>query len=136
MSENNEAVKETENQPAENAAETIQETTDAKTGEPEIVSESSEDLTIHPLAEGETLSRAQRDVWEARADEILEKIRPYIQHDGGDCQLLGIDEQGVAYVTFLGACAGCMMAGEDFSTGIRLLLLDEFPELKEVVLVG
>lgn len=136
MSENNEAVKETENQPAEEAAETIQETTDAKTGEPEIVSESSEDLTIHPLAEGETLSRAQRDVWEARADEILEKIRPYIQHDGGDCQLLGIDEQGVAYVTFLGACAGCMMAGEDFSTGIRLLLLDEFPELKEVVLVG
>lgn len=136
MSENNEAVKETENQPAEEAAETIQETTDAKTGEPEIISESSEDLTIHPLAEGETLSRAQRDVWEARADEILEKIRPYIQHDGGDCQLLGIDEQGVAYVTFLGACAGCMMAGEDFSTGIRLLLLDEFPELKEVVLVG
>lgn len=136
MSENNEAVKETENQPAEEAAETIQETTDAKTGEPEIVTESSEDLTIHPLAEGETLSRAQRDVWEARADEILEKIRPYIQHDGGDCQLLGIDEQGVAYVTFLGACAGCMMAGEDFSTGIRLLLLDEFPELKEVVLVG
>lgn len=102
----------------------------------ETVTEVSEDLTIHPLAEGETLSRAQRDVWEARADEILNKIRPYIQHDGGDCQLLGIDEQGVAYITFLGACAGCMMAGEDFSTGIRLLLLDEFPELKEVVLVG
>lgn len=56
--------------------------------------------------------------------------------DGGDVQLLGIDEDGIAYVTFLGACAGCMMAGEDFSTGIRLLLLDEFPELREVVLVG
>lgn len=136
MNENNEAVKETDQQPAEAAAETIQKPADAGTDEPEIVSESTEDLTIHPLAEGETLSRAQRDVWEARADEILEKIRPYIQHDGGDCQLLGIDEQGVAYVTFLGACAGCMMAGEDFSTGIRLLLLDEFPELKEVVLVG
>lgn len=112
--------------------------TDPETGKkiPETVKVVSEDLTIHPLKEGEVLSRAQRDVWEARADEILDKIRPYIQHDGGDCQLLGIDEQGVAYITFLGACAGCMMAGEDFSTGIRLLLLDEFPELKEVVLVG
>ncbi|MGM9959913.1 MAG: NifU family protein [Allobaculum sp.] len=94
------------------------------------------DNAIHFLAEGEQLTRPQRDVWEARANEIIEKIRPYIQHDGGDVQLLGIDEEGIAYVTFLGACAGCMMAGEDFSTGIRLLLLDEFPELKEVILVG
>ncbi len=101
---------------------------------PEDVKE--EEYKIHPLAEGEKLTRAQRNVWEERANEIIEKIRPYIQHDGGDVELLGIDEDGIAYVTFLGACAGCMMAGEDFSTGVRLLLLDEFPELKEVVLVG
>lgn len=148
MSENNEVKNVTVNQEQPAQAEEKQpevteevkeaEIQDPKTGEPihETVKEVSEDLTIHPLKEGEVLSRAQRDVWEARADEILDKIRPYIQHDGGDCQLLGIDEQGVAYITFLGACAGCMMAGEDFSTGIRLLLLDEFPELKEVVLVG
>lgn len=95
-----------------------------------------EEYVIGPIPEGEKLSVPQRRVWEDRANEILDKIRPYIQHDGGDCELLGIDEDGIAYVTFLGACAGCMMAGEDFSTGIRLLLLDEFPELREVVLVG
>lgn len=93
-------------------------------------------VEILPLSNGEKLTRKQRDAWEERANSIIEKIRPYIQHDGGDVELLGIDEDGIAYVTFLGACAGCMMAGEDFSTGIRLLLLDEFPELKEVVLVG
>ncbi len=93
-------------------------------------------VEILPLGNGEKLTRKQRDAWEERANSIIEKIRPYIQHDGGDVELLGIDEDGIAYVTFLGACAGCMMAGEDFSTGIRLLLLDEFPELKEVVLVG
>lgn len=98
--------------------------------------EQSDDIEIKPLKEGELLTRAQRNKWEERANEIIDKIRPYIQHDGGDAELLGIDEEGIAYVTFLGACAGCMMAGEDFSTGIRLLLLDEFPELKEVVLVG
>ncbi|UNT95941.1 NifU family protein [Allobaculum mucilyticum] len=93
-------------------------------------------IEIKPLKEGEKLTRKQRNAWEERAEQIVEKIRPYIQMDGGDVQLLGIDEDGIAYVTFLGACAGCMMAGEDFSTGIRLLLLDEFPELREVVLVG
>ncbi len=93
-------------------------------------------VEILPLGNGEKLTRKQRDAWEERANSIIEKIRPYIQHDGGDVELLGIDEDGIAYVTFLGACTSCMMAGEDFSTGIRLLLLDEFPELKEVVLVG
>lgn len=93
-------------------------------------------IEIKPLKEGEKLTRKQRNAWEERAEQIVEKIRPYIQMDGGDVQLLGIDEDGIAYVTFLGACAGCMMAGEDFSTGIRLLLLDEFPELREVFLVG
>lgn len=100
------------------------------------ISEDDEPVEIKPIAEGEKLTRKQRNVWEEKANEIIDKIRPYIQHDGGDVELLGIDEDGIAYVTFLGACAGCMMAGEDFSTGIRLLLLDEFPELREVVLVG
>lgn len=100
------------------------------------VREDDEPVVIRALNEGEKLTRAQRNVWEEKANDIIDKIRPYIQHDGGDVDLLGIDEDGIAYVTFLGACAGCMMAGEDFSTGIRLLLLDEFPELREVVLVG
>lgn len=104
-----------------------------ETMKPEV---EEEELVIAPIPEGEQLSRAQRNLWEEKANDILEKIRPYIQRDGGDCELLGIDGDGIAYVTFLGACAGCMMAGEDFSSGIRELLLDEFPELKEVILVG
>ena len=93
-------------------------------------------VKFRPLEPGKPLTRKERDLWEEKAESIIDKIRPYIQHDGGDIELLGIDEDGIAYVTFLGACSGCMMAGEDFSTGIRLLLLDEFPELREVVLVG
>lgn len=101
-----------------------------------IQDQTEEVITIRPVEPGKPLSRKERDVWEEKAESIIDKIRPYIQHDGGDIELLGIDEDGIAYVTFLGACSGCMMAGEDFSTGIRLLLLDEFPELREVVLVG
>lgn len=64
------------------------------------------------------------------------KIRPYIQHDGGDIELLGVDENSIVYVSFIGACAGCAMAGDDFSGGVKLLPLDEIPEIKDVVLIG
>lgn len=69
-------------------------------------------------------------------EAVLDKIRPYIQQDGGDIQFLGIDENAIVYVSFRGACAGCMMASEDFSSGIKLILMDEVPGVRDVVLVG
>lgn len=69
-------------------------------------------------------------------EAVLDKIRPYIQQDGGDIQFLGIDENAIVYVSFRGACAGCMMASEDFSSGIKLILMDEVPGIRDVVLVG
>lgn len=66
----------------------------------------------------------------------LDKIRPYIQQDGGDIELMGIDENAIVYVAFRGACAGCMMAAEDFSSGIKLLLMDEVPGIRDVLLIG
>ena len=68
-------------------------------------------------------------------NDCLDKIRPYIQHDGGDIELLGVDEFNVVYVSFKGACQGCMMASEDFSGGIKELLLEEVPNIRDVVLV-
>ncbi len=68
-------------------------------------------------------------------EDCIEKIRPYIQQDGGDIELLGIDENAIVYVAFKGACAGCMMAGQDFSSGIKLLILDEVPGVRDVMLV-
>lgn len=65
----------------------------------------------------------------------IDKIRPYIQQDGGDVELLGIDENNIVYVAFQGACSGCFMAVEDFSSGIRLLILDEVPGVRDVMLV-
>ena len=67
--------------------------------------------------------------------QCIDKIRPYIQQDGGDIALVGVDENGVVYVSFQGACAICYMAVEDFSTGIRNLILDEVPGVKDVMLV-
>ncbi|MCF0107308.1 MAG: NifU family protein [Holdemanella sp.] len=66
----------------------------------------------------------------------IEKLRPYLQHDGGDIEYLGTDENAIVYVAFRGACQGCMMASADFSEGIKLLLLEEVANVKDVVLVG
>ena len=63
-------------------------------------------------------------------EECISKIRPYIQQDGGD-----IDENNVVYVSFRGACQGCFMAVEDFSSGIKSLILDEVPGVTDVMLV-
>ena len=73
---------------------------------------------------------------EQAIEVCLDKIRPYIQHDGGDIELLGVDENAVVYVAFKGACSGCMMAAADFSEGIRLILMDEVPNIRDVMLVG
>ena len=59
-------------------------------------------------------------------NDCLDKIRPYIQHDGGDIELLGIDEFNVVYVSFKGACQGCM--GEFcLSNHLRFYYLLHYP---------
>ena len=68
---------------------------------------------------------------ERKVEKVLNKIRPYIQRDGGDVSLERL-EGSVAYVRFHGACVGCMRLDDTFYGGIRDLLLEELPELTDV----
>ena len=61
----------------------------------------------------------------------IEKIRPYIQRDGGDVQFVSYDE-GIVTVRMLGACADCMALDETLKDGIEAILLDEVPGVSEV----
>lgn len=68
-----------------------------------------------------------------RIEKSLNRIRPYIQSDGGDVQLVDFDyETGEVTVTMIGACAGCMLATADISEGVEAILMDEVPEVKNV----
>ncbi|MEG0176408.1 NifU family protein [Anaerorhabdus sp.] len=61
-------------------------------------------------------------------DEIirtLEKIRPYIQRDGGDVEFVSVDEHGVVTVRMLGACSDCLSLDDTLTDGIEAILLDE-----------
>ena len=58
--------------------------------------------------------------------EILEKLRPYLQRDGGDVEYVKF-EDGIVYVQMLGACVGCASMDSTLKDGIEQILLEEVP---------
>lgn len=57
---------------------------------------------------------------------IIEKLRPYIQNDGGDISFEYI-ENGVVYVKMFGACNGCISIDQTIKDGLEAILLEEVP---------
>jgi Fe-S cluster biogenesis protein NfuA len=70
-----------------------------------------------------------------KVEEILDMIRPMLMRDGGDVELVDVDEDGTVSVKLTGACNGCAMATLTLKMGIEKLLKQEVPEVKEVVAV-
>lgn len=68
-----------------------------------------------------------------KVEEILNKIRPSIQADGGDVDLIDIREDNVVVVRLKGACSSCPMSTLTLKAGIERILKEEIPEVKEVV---
>lgn len=64
-------------------------------------------------------------------EAALEKIRPALQADGGDIELIDVND-GVVKVRLTGACAGCPMSTMTLKAGVERILKEEVPEVKEV----
>ena len=56
----------------------------------------------------------------------LEKVRPFLQRDGGDIDYIGYRD-GIDYVAMVGACEGCSLADNDISAGVEIILMEEVP---------
>ena len=66
--------------------------------------------------------------------KALTGIRPYLQADGGDVELLDVDEDsGIVSVRLVGTCGGCPMSQMTLRNGIEAALKEEVPEVTEVV---
>lgn len=65
----------------------------------------------------------------------LEKIRPFLQRDGGDVEFVSYSE-GIVYVRMKGACVGCAMVDETVSMGIEMILIEEVPGVVKVEVVA
>ncbi len=69
-----------------------------------------------------------------KVKETLDKIRPYLERDGGNVELVAV-EDGTVKVRLVGACAGCALSQMTLKNGIEKILKEEIPEVKEVVAV-
>ncbi len=69
-----------------------------------------------------------------KVEAILAQVRPALQSDGGDVELVDVNE-GVVSLKLKGACAGCPMATMTLRHGIERILKEQIPEVKEVIAV-
>ena len=66
-------------------------------------------------------NQSQGSLYEEVA-EVIELIRPSIQADGGDIELLAVDEDGIVSVRFLGACIGCPSLDMTLQSGVEVMI--------------
>jgi len=86
-------------------------------------------------AEGDETNTAQGDGLAGRVGAVIEEIRPYLQADGGDIELVSID-QNIVYVRLMGACHGCPRAMMTLRMGVEKRIRELVPEVDRVELAG
>jgi Fe-S cluster biogenesis protein NfuA len=68
-----------------------------------------------------------------KVEAALNKIRPALIADGGNVELVEVDDKGVVKVRLTGACGGCPMSQMTLKMGIERILKKEVPEVKDVI---
>ncbi|MBN1548499.1 MAG: NifU family protein [Syntrophaceae bacterium] len=68
-----------------------------------------------------------------KVQQVIDQIRPSLQADGGDVELVDISADGVVKVRLTGACHGCPMSQMTLKMGIEKYLKKQIPEVKEVI---
>jgi len=74
----------------------------------------------------------EQNTLKEKVAKSLESIRPSLQADGGDVELVGVNNEGVVSVRLTGACRGCPMSTMTLKMGIERALRAQIPEVKRV----
>lgn len=69
---------------------------------------------------------------ETKIIALIDKIRPYLINDGGNLEFVKY-ENNIVYVRLLGACANCELIDMTLKNGIEEMIINEIPEVKEVI---
>jgi Fe-S cluster biogenesis protein NfuA len=67
-----------------------------------------------------------------KVEDALNKVRPSLQADGGDVELIDVDEEGIVKVKLQGSCAGCPMSQMTLKMGIEKILKKDVPGVQRV----
>ncbi|MCY7362372.1 MAG: NifU family protein [Ignavibacteria bacterium] len=65
-------------------------------------------------------------------EEVLKKVRPFLQIDGGDVEVINILEGGIVEVRLLGSCKGCALSMMTLRAGIERALMKEIPDVVRI----
>lgn len=68
-----------------------------------------------------------------RVTKALERVRPYLQSDGGDITLIDVTDDLTVKVKLTGACHGCPFSMQTLKAGVEQAIMKEVPEIKKVV---
>ena len=71
-----------------------------------------------------------------KVEKALENIRPYLQADGGDVELVKVSEDCIVEVKLTGACVGCPMSQMTLRAGVERAVIREVPNIKRVEAVN
>ena len=76
------------------------------------------------------------DMNKETVEEAIKQVRPMLQRDGGDIELVSVDEGGTVKVRLKGACGSCPMSTMTLKMGVEKFLKEQIPAVKEVVQVA
>ncbi len=75
---------------------------------------------------------AEKDVLTTKVEQVLKEVRPSLQADGGDVELVEVNPDGTVKVKLTGACFGCPMSQMTLKMGIERIIKEKIPEIKTV----
>jgi Fe-S cluster biogenesis protein NfuA len=78
---------------------------------------------------------SEEKTWKQQVGQVLEQVRPALQADGGDVELVNVQDDGTVEVRLQGACGCCPMAQMTLKMGIEKHLKAKIPQVKQVVAV-
>jgi len=81
------------------------------------------------------MTEKERNDMNARVNKALERIRPYLEADGGGITLEEVTDEKVVKVKLHGACDGCPFSYQTLKAGVEQAILKEVPEMKELIAV-
>jgi Fe-S cluster biogenesis protein NfuA len=67
-----------------------------------------------------------------KVEKVLESVRPHLQADGGNVELIDVGEDGIVKVKLTGACGSCPMSAMTLQHGVTNAIKEAVPEVKEV----
>jgi Fe-S cluster biogenesis protein NfuA len=69
-----------------------------------------------------------------KVEKVIDEIRPFLQADGGNIELIDVQE-GIVKVKLVGACGSCPMSQLTLKRGVEARLKEKVPEVKEVIAI-